>query len=311
MRNGRTIVASSTISMVCLFLVAAAAAGAESSANTRSHHIHRHIERRQLQLQGQPAPTCDEIGIQSFPGDCILECQALGSQLDPDESKSSTSNTKCFCLDGSTICTNDPLCNDVLVFPGTAQDNCENLCGGSSATVDVFDGVEYAGDSTAANKDQTHLLVSCACDGVARCGLDYVLFSDLTFLKACTTGAKSDALGIDSTEDCESYCTGFGFRSSEYVQGKCSCSDHFGNDTDDEAGSKAAVACDDNNANFGNQQGGTGCFAEVGVSTSDCPTPAPTQSPPPPSSNANAARKGTGVVGLILSILIPASSTLM
>ena len=272
------------------------AIGAETSAT--AHRLYTDYSKRQL--QAQPAPTCDEIGIQSFPGDCILECQALGSQLDPDESKSSTSNTKCFCLDGSTICTNDPLCEDVLVFPGTAQDNCENLCGDSSGNVEVFDGVEYAGDSTAANKDQTHLLVSCACDGVTRCGLDYVLFSDLTFLKACTTGATFDALGIDSSQDCSSYCTGFGFQSSEYIEGKCACSDHFGNDSDNEAGSKVAVACDDNNANSGNQQGGTDCFDEVGVSTSDCPTPAPT---PPSSSNANTVRKGivsASIGGLVL-----------
>jgi hypothetical protein len=237
------------------------------------------VETHRRQLQ-EPAPTCDEIGIQSFPGDCILECQALGSQLDPDESKSSTSNTKCSCIDGSTICTNDPSCADVLVFPGSAQDGCEELCGPETSVVEAFDGVEYAGDSTAANKDQTHLLVSCACDGVSRCGIDYVLFSDLTFLRACTTGSTTDAVGIDDADDCTAYCTGVGFAQSQYDNGKCSCTDHFGNDTDDIEGGKSAVACDDNNANSGNQQGGTDCFAEVGVSTSDCPTPAPTPAPP-------------------------------
>jgi hypothetical protein len=135
-----------------------------------------------------------------------------------------------------------------------------------------MDDVQYVGDPAAANKNQTHFMVACYCDDVKQCGINFVLFSDLTFLPACSSAGVAGVdttLNTDSQDQCSIYCTElFGFAAGTYDSTTKSCV------CDDGAGT-SATACDDSTANSDRGQFDD-CFSQVGVSTADCPTPTPT-----------------------------------
>lgn len=261
-----------------------------------------------------PVPTCAHLVDTEqfyFPNDCVTKCSERdggGGTFDTDRSRNVNGQLHCYCVDDATpVCTDDPRCVDLAVVPGTAFDNCLNhVCLPKLSTtgeksppvVVVTDAIEYATDSTAANKAQTHLRVACSCDeGVTQeCGVDSILFSDTNYLPRCTTavdekqknenGVASDGntLNINSQNDCTTYCTSSSssfsegdWKSIELVsssstsqqqqQFACICLDKnfFEN-------RKSAVACDDTKANFNDGSGaGTDCYDTVGVNRINCP----------------------------------------
>jgi len=78
----------------------------------------------------------------------------------------------------------------------------------------VTDDIEFANSPEAANKNQTHFKVSCSCDNgkTKQCGIDSILFSDVTYSPSCTaaydtTEGKMNTLHIQSQNDCTLYCT--------------------------------------------------------------------------------------------------------
>jgi hypothetical protein len=172
------------------------------------------------------------------------------------------------------------------------EEQCTSLCGDGVA-IQIEDGVRYTNDPQAGNKNQTHFMVSCFCDGAKRCGTDFVLFSDLTFLSACTSDgvpAGTESLDIASESECTSYCTGFGFAGASYDTTKpsCTCTNDDGE----------AMACDNSIANT-DRGDFIGCFEQVGVSSADCPpTEAPTMaSASPTTMSAMTAFVASMVVG--------------
>ena len=257
-----------------------------------------------------PVPTCAHLVDTEqfyFPNDCVTKCSERdggGGTFDTDRSRNVNGQLHCYCVDDATpVCTDDPRCTDLAVGPGTAFDNCLNhVClpklsttGESSPPVVVVtDAIEYATDSTAANKAQTHLLVACSCDGgvTQECGVDSILFSDTNYLPRCTTtvdekqknenGVASDGntLNINSQNDCTTYCTS---SSSSFGEGDWNISElesssstsqqqQFACICIDKSSSKSAVACDDTKANFNDGSGaGTDCYDTVGVNNMNCP----------------------------------------
>mmetsp|Transcript_12592 Transcript_12592/g.21995 ORF Transcript_12592/g.21995 Transcript_12592/m.21995 type:complete len:266 (+) Transcript_12592:247-1044(+) len=210
-----------------------------------------------------PIPLCDAITVFDL-NSCNQACLDIGEKADVQESRDVNGLFKCYCTT-TPICNDDPLCSDLLVVPGKAQEGCEALCPDANQ-VDVVDAVQFIGDPGAVNNNQTHFTVGCTCDGVPMCGTDFVLFSDLTYLQACT-GL------IESETACETYCLEAGsFTGSAWdpAAPSCVCSTDAG----------TAYACDDTNANS-NDAEFTDCFGQVGVSAVDCPTPAPTDSSGP------------------------------
>lgn len=65
------------------------------------------------------------------------------------------------------------------------------------------DYARFAGDTSNANIDQTHLVVSCACSGDVKCS-DNILFSDRVNLKECAD------VGITSQASCQAKCNSYG-----------------------------------------------------------------------------------------------------
>jgi hypothetical protein len=219
---------------------------------------------QQQQQQAAITPTCDSINI-SGANDCGLACRDLGEEIDFRKSRDVNGLFKCYCST-ITVCNDDPLCSDLLVVPGVAMETCQEVCGDDS-TAQAQDDVEYAGEG--ANKNQTHFRVNCFCNDVQQCDTEYVLFSDLSFLPACSSGSSDPGkLNINSEEECLTYCTGKTFESATYdaAATSCTCTNADG----------SAVACDDTKANS-QRPDSVGCFEEVGVSAVTCPpTPSPT-----------------------------------
>lgn len=208
--------------------------------------------------------------------------------------------TKCYCTE-TPICNDDPLCAALLVIPGTADVGCSELCGSDASDVTVVDDVQFSDDPEAGNKNQTHFRVSCACDGVTRCGTDFVLFSDLTFLPSCSSGVDGSTLDVNSEEECTTYCLSYGFTASTYEDAACSCSNDDG----------TAVACSDAAANDDRGEF-TDCFGEVGVSDVDCPTPSPAAAAASnPSGAASGAATPAGVGSWVAAVLSGCGSTVM
>jgi len=188
-------------------------------------------------------PTCAKLVEEEnfyFPNDCVTKCkqQGGGGGFDIDRSRNVNGNMKCYCVGATTpICTDAPSCADLSIYPGNAYENCfQNVCvgqgstdvdnggGGDGGDVDnddgggggvvVTDDIEFANSPEAANKNQTHFKVSCSCDNgkTKQCGIDSILFSDLTYLPSCTaasdtTEGKMNTLNIQSQNDCTLYCT--------------------------------------------------------------------------------------------------------
>lgn len=245
--------------------------------------------RSNRQVLAAPAPTCQSFGESwYFPNSCVADCTAQSdgsSTMDTDRSRNVNGDLKCYCTGReSPLCADDPMCSDLEILPGSAKESCEAVCGssGGSSDVVVVDDVEYAGDASAANKNQTHFRVGCSCDGGATqvCGTDYVLFSDLTYLKWCTRKADNNSLQIKSAEACDAYCT----KTNPLFDGgiwndsakSCACKE--------DSMEVSAVACDDSSANTNDGSGlGNPCYENVGVSTADCSS----------SSNANGEQPST------------------
>jgi hypothetical protein len=77
------------------------------------------------------------------------------------------------------------------------EEECTVLCdGGVTAVVDE---VQFAGAIDAANKDMTHFVMECRCDGDVKCS-DYILFSDIALPKTCAS------LQITDQSTCDGYC---------------------------------------------------------------------------------------------------------
>ena len=249
-------------------------------------------------------PSCQRLTQEEqfyFPNDCVSKCGAQGDTFDMKRSRNVNGNIKCFCLNSDIpICTDDPMCADLSIFPGTVYENCiNNVCSSSDNGNNfmVTDEIEYNFEDNAANKNQTHYKVSCSCDGgvTTECGIDYILFSDLTYLPSCTktndkTPGKINNLDINSKQDCTDYCQtahnsngAFAVDDSEwfiYNEGSslppgqqdyyhsCGCLDKNRN-------GNIAIACDDTTANYndGSGLGTKNCYESVGVNTVDCSTP--------------------------------------
>eukprot|EP00751_Fragilariopsis_kerguelensis_P030702 CAMPEP_0170923702 /NCGR_PEP_ID=MMETSP0735-20130129/11201_1 /TAXON_ID=186038 /ORGANISM="Fragilariopsis kerguelensis, Strain L26-C5" /LENGTH=379 /DNA_ID=CAMNT_0011323353 /DNA_START=77 /DNA_END=1217 /DNA_ORIENTATION=+ len=176
-------------------------------------------------------PTCAKLVEEEnfyFPNDCVTKCkqQDGGGGFDIDRSRNVNGNMKCYCVGATTpICTDTPSCADLSIYPGSVYENCvQNVCVGQGSTdvggggcgggVVVTDDIEFANSPEAANKNQTHFKVSCSCDNgtTQHCGIDSILFSDLTYLPSCTaasdtTEGKMNTLNIQSQNDCTLYCT--------------------------------------------------------------------------------------------------------
>lgn len=216
-----------------------------------------------------PTPTCESFGTSwYFPNDCVADCtDGSSSTMDIKRSRNVNGNFKCYCVDQEMpLCTDDPMCSDLEILPGSALESCQAMCGSTGSEVTVVDDIEYAGDASAASKNQTHYRVGCSCDGGAtqQCGTDYILFSDLTYLKSCT-GTGGNSLQINSMVTCGNYCTD----TNVFVGGNWNAGDRSCSCIDDQ--SRSALACDDTKSNFNDGSGlGNPCYENVGVSTVDC-----------------------------------------
>ena len=210
-------------------------------------------------------PRCDTIGVERS-NDCAAACVEAGSTMNLKESRDVNGMFKCFCGESTKpVCNDDPVCSDLLIVPGLAAERCAAICP-QDAVIEALDDVQFAGDTTAANKNQTHLRVNCYCDTVMQCDDEYILFSDLSFLQACSSGhSDPNPLGINNAEECQDFCVANTFDSGSYTAGKCECSNSEG----------TAVACDDARANS-QRPDSIGCFEQVGVSGISCP---PTEAP--------------------------------
>lgn len=147
-----------------------------------------------------PLPSCAEVGISEALG-CNALCQAIdGGNVDVSNTRNTGDNFVCSC-EKRVACNDEPTCAQLNILPGRVLDGCNSICG--DLFVAVEDKIEYAGDITAANKDLTHFVVECRCDGEVRC-TDYILFSDLAQPLTCT------GLSIDSMTTCDDYCESTG-----------------------------------------------------------------------------------------------------
>lgn len=143
-----------------------------------------------------PLPSCAEIGLSDALA-CSALCQAIdGGAVDVANTRNVGENFVCTC-EQKVACNDEPTCSQLTIQPGRVLDKCTTICGqGFVATVDE---VEFAGDITSANKNMTHFVLECRCDGEIQCE-DYLLFSDLAEPITCTE------LEIDSTAACDTYC---------------------------------------------------------------------------------------------------------
>jgi hypothetical protein len=177
----------------------------------------------------QPVPTCDALGIEAIE-DCNPICSDL--KMPMKVFRDVNGRTECTCEDAD-ICNDDPTCAQLKIFPGSAAEDCAQYCGPDVTAVST-DEVEFAGGAFVANKDQTHLRVSCMCGAFEEC-LDSILFSDVARIEGCR-----DELQIFSDDQCQDYCEDFGFTAdAEYFSlglfRNCTCASAEG----------IALACQD------------------------------------------------------------------
>jgi hypothetical protein len=124
-----------------------------------------------------------------------------------------------------------PTCEELLIYPGSVLAGCGNVC---QDVVNVDDYVRFAGTITNANLDQTHLVVSCSCNGQELCN-DAIEFSDRVELDQCSTR------NLANQQECDDYCSSFGtlFTGVNYTStngsATCSCNSEEGE----------AIACAD------------------------------------------------------------------
>jgi hypothetical protein len=188
--------------------------------------------------------------------------------MDLQESRDVNGEFKCFCVSQEKpICNDNPVCSDLLIIPGLAEERCAEACP-QAVVIQALDDVQFVNDTAAANKNQTHFRVDCYCDDVKQCDTEYILFSDLSFLQACSSDSTNpNPLQINDDADCQQYCVDMTFDNGAYDPAlrSCTCSNSAG----------SAVACDDSRANS-QRPDSVGCFDQVGVSSVECP---PTQAP--------------------------------
>lgn len=234
-------------------------------------------------------PSCDAISILGS-NDCGLACRNLGEEIDFRRSRDVNGRFKCYCT-SITVCNDDPACSDLLIVPGDALAGCQDVCGSDTTAVDAQDDVEYTGEG--ANKNQTHFRVNCFCDDVKQCDTEYILFSDLSFLPACSSSSSDPGkLNINSEAECVSHCSEKTFEGATYdaAISSCTCTNPDG----------TAVACDDSKANS-QRPDFIGCFEEVGVSAVSCP---PTEAPTMKSTAAITASTCFTVLVSLCSIIL-------
>lgn len=195
-----------------------------------------------------PLPSCAEVGITETLG-CSALCVAVGGgDIDISNSRNINGEFVCTCAD-MVACNDQPTCSQLTLQPGRVLEGCTAICG--DRFVAVEDTIEYAGSDTAANRNMTHFVLECRCDGEVECS-DYLLFSDLSYPVTCTE------LGIDSTSTCNDYCasTGGGLfdlggnysLSDGTDQGICTCT---ASSTNALSSTNAAQACSDVPVAFG------------------------------------------------------------
>lgn len=95
----------------------------------------------------------------------------------------------------------DPSCADLVIIPGSAEQNCRSYCP-SDTTPQVEDFVQYA-SATSNNPDQSSFVISCRCSGVVACS-DSILFSDRIDLPECSD------VSITSMGTCKAKCESYG-----------------------------------------------------------------------------------------------------
>ena len=177
--------------------------------------------------QSRPVPTCDSLGI-TLITDCTVLCTDLNMNVAVGGFRDANGKTECRCT-GADICTDDPNCEQLRIYPGSAEQDCTEFCGiegGVGGTPVATDSVAFAGPDAVGNKDQTFLRVSCKCGAFDQCQQS-ILFSDLADMEGCR-----DDLGIISSDSCSEYCDSFGFPDSEYMSlglaRNCTCSNEDG-----------------------------------------------------------------------------------
>lgn len=252
---------------------------------------------------GEATPTCESLGESFyFPNTCVSSCNDLESTMDTDRSRNVGGLLKCFC-EGieQPFCTDDPLCQDLGIYPGTATEDCARICGD-----DDIDNVE-ANTKVDHNGYQFHYIVSCTCgDGTNKCGDDFVLFSDQDYMKSCS-GNGNNSLDINTSDDCVTYCMDtLIFDGGEFgVEGtnkSCTCLHPDIQSIDPNTKIRGAMACDDASAQFNDGSGlGDPCYENVGVSQIECPTPssAAVASTPPPTATKTLV-SSTAIMGVWL-----------
>lgn len=247
-------------------------------------------------------PTCQSMGSDwYFPNACVTSCQDLGSTMDLDRTRNVDGKLKCFCVDQEQpFCTDTPRCEDLGIYPGTAEDDCAKVCG------------ESAGDVTAStvvddNGYQFHYVVTCSCsDGTEKCGGnggDFVLFSDLDYMKSCS-GRGSNSLQISSDQECNTFCLdtlvfeGGAFASAGKNK-TCSCLHSDIESLDKSKIINQALACDDATARENDGSGlGEPCYEEVGVNQVKCPYSAATPSPKSAPTATKTLVSSTAIMGI-------------
>jgi hypothetical protein len=184
-----------------------------------------------------PLPSCDSLGIERTD-QCGIFCDSMRKNI--DTFRDSNGDNFCYCTEGWQACNDGPTCAQLQIFPGTVEADCQALCGADS-TIITKDDVKLAGDLSKANKNQTHLELSCSCDGISMCD-DFILFSDVSFMKEC-----SDAdIGVTTDVECEAFCVSNGFLNGHEFSSVndlvgCSCSHNNGG---------SAVACQDKDSSI-------------------------------------------------------------
>ena len=231
-----------------------------------------------------PTPTCKSFGSSwYFPNSCVSDCteQFSGSTMDIERSRNVNGDFRCYCVgQESPLCRDDPTCKDLEIYPGDALKGCQTICNGKTDVI-VVDDVEYAGDDSAANKNQTHFRVGCSCgkddddNEQHQCGPDSILFSDLTYLPSCSSGITTnnqDTIIIGSAKKCFEYCESTNvFVGGIWTDERKSCGCTRSVDDNDIDAELLTMACDDSQARANDGSGlGDPCYENVGVSAIDC-----------------------------------------
>lgn len=249
---------------------------------------------------GEIVPTCQSFGDSwYFPNACASDCSDMGSKMDVDRTRNVNGLHKCFC-EGmeQPFCTDDPLCQDLGIYPGTVAADCATVCGDDN--VEATTKVDY-------NGYQFHYVVSCTCgDGTNKCGDDFVLFSDEDYMKSCS-GNDGNSLQVQNSGDCDTYCQEtLVFSSGEFgSEGKnktCSCLHPDIQSIDTNTPLLGAMACDDATARFNDGSGlGDPCYENVGINQIECPTPssAAVATTPPPTTTKTLV-SSTAIMGVWL-----------